>query len=426
MWTGLYCCDYIAWRKGEAKGAKGEPLGAVRDAEADRWEWRATISYWASVTFCWGSCVFTVASAFWFDVVAKVDSGSPVYSDSCVGIPFTIGCVIFLVGCMLGWIEVINSDPKHSSEIRTTRVWASWSTFRGDMADTGELGAAWWSYTGSMAYLVGAVVYMVACLAAVSYVNVWVTGIGMSAEAFFWTGALSNISGGLCFWYGGACEMIINDWTAFRFEEKEWWVSGLNGLGGFLFFVSGAGGIVVPKLSGLLLTSKEGLALTTFTQVLPCFVGSVAYAIASVLCIWMWKNDQYGLGLIRWMNHHTTAHLHKKVGRKQFVVLLICNLAATAATTNLGIGLAWGNPLDASSIVFRATCCIAEMCGFFLLFSFLHRTPKVTPAHLLMVVARYALLPQPNYSALLTPTPTTTGTGSSLRPPARLGRSTCT
>jgi hypothetical protein len=78
MWTGLYCCDYIAWRKGEAKGAKGEPLGAVRDAEADRWEWRATISYWASVTFCWGSCVFTVASAFWFDVVAKVDSGSPV------------------------------------------------------------------------------------------------------------------------------------------------------------------------------------------------------------------------------------------------------------------------------------------------------------------------------------------------------------
>jgi len=191
--TGTYCSDYIKWRNGEAKGAKGEPIDLINTVERERWQWRSTVSYWVAVTFCWGAAVFTVASAFWFDAVTVEDSTE--YMDSCVGLPFIIGCIIFVVGCYLGFFEVINSDPTHSSEQKKTILWISYSELKRRPEYEG-IGDLFYSYTGSLAYFVGAVIYMVGCLAGVSYVSTLCTTLGMSLTLFTYIGQVANTLGG--------------------------------------------------------------------------------------------------------------------------------------------------------------------------------------------------------------------------------------
>lgn len=150
-----------------------------------------------------------------------------------------------------------------------------------------------------------------------------------------------------------------------------------------------SGAIVVPLIHPI--ENGSQIFLLQLCQVLPCFVGSVFYLASSILCIWMWKSEQFGMGLMRWMNHHTTSHLHHKVGKKQFVVLNVCVLTATAASWNLCLGVVDPIPFRGSANISRSLVTMIEMCGFFLLFSFLHRTPKATPAHSLMKLARYWL-----------------------------------
>lgn len=186
--------------------------------------------------------MFTVASGFWFDTIAADANTS--YMDSTVMLPFTIGGIIFIIGCYLGFFEVINSDPGHAEEMRKTVFYMSYSdlkkTYRCGGMEISD-GDLFYSWSGSFAYFIGALIYMVGCLSGVSYFLNLCTSMGVGLSLFDAVGAGANVLGGALFWYGGMCEFIINECHCFRPKDSEWWVAILNAVGGFLFFGSGVG-----------------------------------------------------------------------------------------------------------------------------------------------------------------------------------------
>ena len=205
-------------------------------------------------------------------------------------------------------------------------------------------------------------------------------------------------------------EVRVNScWDSRRIDDPVWWVSWTNCWGGFLFFLGAAGGSLVDIPFGGFVHHD---LLEIWVEIVPYLVGSILYLVASLLCLWLWKSEQYGLAMLRshlakcWLivilNHcgyssmndwHAVTHpMHGKVGRTQFAVLIVLLLTATVAVMNQSISFvrwsALGGSWPGSRLLLSSTISLIEMLAFFLLFSFLHRSPKSKPLRKLIQLAR--------------------------------------
>jgi len=386
--AGEYRSGYTNWRQGGTKGAHGEISKAYQEAEKTKWVFRSTVSYWTCVTFVWGSWVFTAASALWYSKAVFSDVRHNEFA--AVSFPYFLGAALFTVGCYAGYFEVINSDARQAQSMGAGDLIygpVSWAFCKQKGGITAE------SYVGAVSYLAGSLLYNVGTLFGCDFMENLYAVPPVDKILPIILASSPNVIGGVCFAIGGAMEMKINNFFSFDFQDIGWWVSFFNGGGGFLFFVGGLADCFVPRFS----RKSDAYLNSVLITITPYFIGSLMYFLGSTLLLWMWKSDQFGLGLMRWMNRHTPSHLHRKVGRKQFAVMMVAILCASGCVMNVSVTL-WRcrfyhlSQHDTQEMALNGLALsllgVVEMTAIFVLFSFMHRTPKFKPLHRLMQLAR--------------------------------------
>ena len=197
-----------------------------------------------------------------------------------------------------------------------------------------------------------------------------------------------------------------------------------------MFFVGAAGDALADQFGTL---SNHNFEF--WFEVMPYLLGSVFYWISSLICLWLWKNQHYGLVMLgnRTQWHRLSKPKSGSLGWGQFAILNIILMTATGrsaahsacfhsahshfnarshwlvrivlvysaysysqlavavATMNESIRFVRWSMLkgvwSGSRLLLQSTISLIEVLGFFLLFSFLHKTPKEKPVYRLMTLA---------------------------------------
>ena len=139
----------------------------------------------------------------------------------------------------------------------------------------------WEPPIGYFAYFIGSILFNI--MLTVSYFQITF----VETEILVWTPATL---GGLLFTVGGFCEFYHNKAWKFDFSSTHWLVS-LNFVGAILFLVGGLGGLFNVD-------HDVYYWMTDFSYL----VGSSFFMIGGVLGLWLWKSENYGLGLLSEMN----------------------------------------------------------------------------------------------------------------------------
>lgn len=307
---------FMAWRKGEARGAKGEiaaeeitrPEHHAQNRgfstwypTASAWRWSRTISFWISVLFFEGAIFFAV-SCFLGDYKAVLG----VYANDYTLYGLCGGKLCFFLCCYLMCLEVVNTSAgaevesdtspkinfqkgkqtaeeeimKYVDENFSLNPFNHRQAFeRLDAAELGRL-ARFPFYTCVM-YLLGVLVFAVALLA-----QLLPCPEGWEEPLVNW----SFLFGSILFASGGFCECIQNNTFTSLDIHKGWVGALLNFIGGLLFM-----------LGSIFDWMRPDLANQTFGW------GSVMYIVASSIQIIMWKDEQFGLTFFAVMN---IKHLH--------------------------------------------------------------------------------------------------------------------
>jgi len=274
-----YCSwrdQYLRWRKGDAKGAKGENAHETHMRNQKKtfeywyptvssWTLRRSASYWVAVFFTEGCILF-----IWVPVITLLphdESSDLLYSVT--SLPTWFGGTMFLIGCYLGYFELINMDTDVSEHVNY--IWCDWRELI-TLLDKNPVT----SILGWAVYFVGAVFFEVALTAAL---------FDLSTALKYWLCDWPLVIGGSLFFVGGLCEVLHNDCFSTPPIYFVWWVSALNCCGGFTFWLCN-----VPSLcAGNCAAAVGG-------------IGSFLYLIGGVLQLCMWRGEQFGLSLISALN----------------------------------------------------------------------------------------------------------------------------
>jgi len=280
---GAFKTSYMAWRRGKARGAKGEVTHehiarpehlaanrslSFRAPNLQEWLWRRTISYWISVTFFEGSIFFTVSS-----ILGNCEAQlGPIFKPLYV-FGYVSGKVCFFIGCYFMCLEVINMEVSAEDE----HIFYLWP-YRYQIAldKLRRSGSDCVPYICGSVYLTGVLVLAIGVLTEV---------ISMPAAVKVPLKAWCFLIGSSLFGIGGGAECIQN-----RIFTRAWTQATtsalLNFIGG-VFFTAGA----VVGYYG------DGPGCNTFFA-----YGSFLYAVASSIQMKMWKDEQFGLTFLAGMN----------------------------------------------------------------------------------------------------------------------------
>lgn len=373
-----YRANYLNWRKGHARGAKGEITAEALQSRAEegtswlgsysKWQWRRTISYWVAITFFEGSLIFTITS---FSANAGDRLGANLHPMTSWSV--TAGGLCYIISTYLMCLETVNLDRTHST----------WSPFPSpsDRERWTTLGITIWPYGASVTYFVGALVYFVPIVST------------LFIEAHEWLRSLETILvvipyivAGFLFALGGLCECIDNRTFTSLLCTSGWWGALINLIGGILFF---AAGVAMP-FSGWWSNTLFG-------------VGSGTYALGGAVMIVMWKDQQFGLTFLAALNNLEKSKLggsevHDKATHfslRSLLCLLIYVISASLSVCNFDLRL---NEMMEKPTFITLTRLYNEALPFFILhmalvlMSAVIRMPKATPYHQLMIALRLLLL----------------------------------
>jgi len=266
--------QYMRWRKGDARGAKGE--NTVRDhvkrsSEFQTWyptvktfTFRRTISFWGSVFCCEGCLLF-----LWIDMMTTYTIGTPEMLYELTKVPNLLGGTFFLSGIYLAWFELINLDSERINESTYNYLWC-------DLEDVTKRGISQLSFFGAAIYLIGALFYT--CAQVSDFFELDPT----------WKERLVDwpyIIGGFLFFVSGCLEMIINNVFTSPPTAYVWWVAVMNGYGGLTFWLSACPSVF------------EGEAATIVGV-----SGTVTYLVGAVMGLLMWRGEQFGGAMIPALN----------------------------------------------------------------------------------------------------------------------------
>lgn len=315
---------FLAWRQGEAVGAKGEVtadrIKIQKDVAANRgfcdypsaqtWMWRRTISYWIAVLFFEGALFFMISS---FAGDYKANLGD--FFNALTLFGYCGGKVCFFTCCYFMCLEVVNlsiggcEDEETPQKKEPPRSPMSPILGRGATVEQvvepapvpvvepfvfnpyawrlalkklDEVGAGPYPYYTSAIYLTGVLCFTV----------------GLAAELLpcpkDWETFLLNWSflwGSLLFFLGGIFECIQNEVFTSLNLTFGWWGALLNTFGGLGFLIGAVFDFVAPDLAN-----------RAFGY------GSASYVLASSIQIIMWKDEQFGLTFFVLMNR--LGHYH--------------------------------------------------------------------------------------------------------------------
>eukprot|EP00933_Yihiella_yeosuensis_P040913 TRINITY_DN35325_c0_g1_i1.p1 TRINITY_DN35325_c0_g1~~TRINITY_DN35325_c0_g1_i1.p1 ORF type:complete len:560 (+),score=82.50 TRINITY_DN35325_c0_g1_i1:161-1840(+) len=298
--------SYLRWRKGEAKGAKGENADEqhqkVRKANAQSFEYwyptvstfefRRTISYWVGVFFMEGCLLFLWAPFFHY----VLPEARPRVVYYLCKLPTLIGTTTFGVGIYLGYFELINMDTD-VSEDRFNYLWCDFRALlkllaeehkdsdssdserdeeqEAQQASHGSLLQPVSSVAGWLSYIMGGLLYQIA-----NTVDMWDVS---EFQRNFWI-EWPLVLGGVFFFLGGVCEVIHNRIWASPPTTFVWWTSVFNFTGGFGFWMSACPNIVGEHADAVVVVS------------------TLLYFCGSVWMLCMWRGEQFGMALISNLN----------------------------------------------------------------------------------------------------------------------------
>jgi len=348
----------------------------------DAWKFRRTLAYWIAIMYLEGSVLFIAGAAFSMSslVIGAAENKKALLEKALVTTPYFVGGLAFTTGCYANILEVVNLPDKHSSTnvdffFTGRRQWQqlktvmSWKTLHGVI----------WNFVGAIAFNVDTLL---------SYVN----GLNLlEIELFLWGSATL---GGLGFTIGGLLECNFNRvWELDRIKTAAWWISMCNTIGGVLFLVAGVSG-------ELQLGANIDWWLIDFTY----FVGSIYFFIGGIFSLWMWKCEQYGLGMIPEMNvaprrqslREDVLAMHSEYGcgkadALQIPWLLMYQVNATASVIQVGLAVFAPDVYNLNALL-NALVNFALSHGILLLGSVIHHTPKARPFNWLLIYMRVCLL----------------------------------
>merc|ERR1719242_1346581 len=222
-----------------------------------------TLPYWISISFLFGSVLYTSGSFFWIidDYLTENDYFA------LVTVAFLIGGTAFLLGGYMNFYGIINSpDPDEDLKGHKKRRRFFFHS-----------GKKTWSYYIALIYMFGTTCF---------YVNSLQKVMGIYFErgtANWYIRMVSYFVGGFCFWYGGILD-IYSNWHNAAKSKLSWFVSWTNMIGGFMFFLGSIGLCGVDRWYVFWLAE------------MPYIIGSVCYAITSALGLWNneWRRKKHG------------------------------------------------------------------------------------------------------------------------------------
>eukprot|EP00928_Gymnodinium_smaydae_P008207 TRINITY_DN12985_c0_g1_i1.p1 TRINITY_DN12985_c0_g1~~TRINITY_DN12985_c0_g1_i1.p1 ORF type:complete len:530 (+),score=101.64 TRINITY_DN12985_c0_g1_i1:77-1591(+) len=301
---------YIDWRRGDARGARGEPtaeqLPVASLASANRswlhwyptieeWQWRRTLSYWVAVLFLEGSIFFTV-SAFLFNCKEQL---GPYYESLTLG-GYCAAKLTFVIATYFMCVETINlqlcnglsaqptaspSDPRNgqseavnSTEIEKKYEFRYWPfCYRTAIANLDQEGLGPCPYYAAVLYFTGVIVF--AAGLSVDFVTVPKDISGMINLGCF-------SSGSLLFVLGSIAECIESETFKPPCLDKAGLAALMNLAGSCSF------------LLGSLIINRDG-----YVSNVSFGVGAAFFTIGSSIQVTMWKDEQYGLTFLAALNH---------------------------------------------------------------------------------------------------------------------------
>jgi len=294
----MYKSSYQKWRKGEPKGAHGElkdlesraHLGTNRakmhrpiTTTAFIFSWRFTIAYWTSVCFIVGSFLFTLSS-----VICCLHNGKGYVfvstyrnesDNTFTAIPVFIGSLFFTVGCYFTYLQLINIGNTEAHTLFF--IWPDWSKVSAISSGL--------SIVGTFGYFIGALLYNVCTFCAVF--PTWQLG----HEYGFYLVNIPSFLGSTGFVVGGICEFVhARSFLGKSNDDRVWWSSFLSLLGCLSFFAASLPTVLAPDWSGATEIVYVNISFA---------VGSVMFALASVLMLMMWRANDFGLAMIPQLNH---------------------------------------------------------------------------------------------------------------------------
>jgi len=288
----VYKSSYQKWRKGEHKGAHGElkdlESRAYPEAKMHRpitttafiFSWRFTIAYWSSVCFIVGSFIFTLSSVICClhngQGYVFVSTNLNVSDNSFTAVPVFVGSLFFTAGCYFTYLQLINIG---NTEVQSLFfLWPDWSKVS---AISSKL-----SVVGTFAYFIGALLYNVCTLSDVFP--------KVSIDYGYYLVNLPSVFGSTGFLIGGVCEFVhARSFLGKSDDHRVWWSSFLSLIGCVSFFAASLPSVLAPSWSG----ATEIIYVNTGYA-----VGSVMFALASVLMLKMWRANDFGLAMIPQLN----------------------------------------------------------------------------------------------------------------------------
>lgn len=280
---------YMNWRQGKAHGAKGEHTeeGFTKENEKmlsfwyptyKAWEARRTVSFWITVFFLEGSFLFAFTgfvgtnSEPWGDLAPAVTAQATL-----------AGHIWYILGCYLMVFAVINL--KRDSD----EIWINPFRFREAVAHVHTIDLHVLSYIIANTYFWGALNYCI-CVPADCFEEhlkpyPWL----------FWTlSTLTNFIGSELFFLGGILEVFENELFTSNgpaWNTEQFCAVMCNLMGGFLF---GLGG-VLPFLAKIMYIPGYASGL--------CYgLGACGYVGNSLICLFLWKDEQFGLSYVAQLN----------------------------------------------------------------------------------------------------------------------------
>lgn len=151
------------------------------------------------------------------------------------------------------------------------------------------------------------------------------------------------------------------------------------------------------------LTEEESKWWTGLTYL----VGSIFFMLMSLMALWMWKNEHYGLGLISEINVERTEEpkeilsMHEEYGcgrssATQMPWLWMYLINASASILDVGLAIAFkGSTNHSGNIANRVLSSILNFSlshGILLLGSVVHHVPRAAPHSWLLIYMRLVLL----------------------------------
>eukprot|EP00658_Telonema_sp_P-2_P055389 TRINITY_DN4403_c0_g1_i4.p1 TRINITY_DN4403_c0_g1~~TRINITY_DN4403_c0_g1_i4.p1 ORF type:complete len:421 (+),score=103.61 TRINITY_DN4403_c0_g1_i4:184-1446(+) len=263
-----------------------EFIGSIQKQEAT-WEFRHTLTYWASITCLIGSLQFTLGSFFWlFD-----NSFNENTSLALITWPYLIGGTLFSVSAYIAYYECVNDQMPEDGQV--------WFTCDRQIAKkSGPL--------GSLNYFIGTLVFGVTCFAgpfkAVSKDRTHEETLNYGPSAF---GCLFFIAGSMIECHHNK----VLDWRA-GIGTLVWWLCLLNLIGSVLFTVAAFLGLDYFDQSDSMMNR---------TVVWPYTIGSFMFAVASTIQIALWKRNLFGAGWMREAMEKPVSYTHLTLPTKRIV-----------------------------------------------------------------------------------------------------------